>query len=159
MTKATGTRRPKGQADFILRPSLLRVMLIYIAMFSLAVLFGLLIRALFGGGFSLSSLFGDWYINLAIVVGGAVLFAVIDYRRWTMRVLGGLKLEGPSGAFGERVTMQVREINWERSGKSLRSRIKIGTGIYSTMGQRILISPWFYPPGLYQEFLDKIGYR
>lgn len=152
-------RKSKSQAEFILRPSRWRMMIIYTVMFTLAVLAGLLIRTIFGGGTSVQAIFGDWYINLGIVVVGAVLFALVDYSRWTMRVQGGETIEGPSGAFGDRSTLSLKDINWARSGKSLRSRIKIGTGIYTNGGKRILISPWFYEPARYQEFLDQIGYQ
>ncbi len=146
------TRRSKGQAEFILRPSRWRMMVIYTVMFTLAVLAGLLIRTILGGGTSVQAIFGDWYINLGIVVVGAVLFALVDYSRWTMRVQGGETI-------GDRSTLSLKDINWARSGKSLRSRIKIGTAIYTHGGKRILISPWFYEPARYQEFLDQIGYQ
>ena len=152
-------RKSKSQAEFILRPSRWRMMVIYTIMFTLAVFAGLLIRTILGGGASVQAIFSDWYINLGIVVGGAVLFALIDYSRWTMRVQGKEQLEGPSGAFGDRNTLPLKDINWPRSRKSLGSRIKIGTAIYTHGGKRILISPWFYDPARYQEFLDQIGYQ
>lgn len=157
MARTSG--RPKSQLEFILRPSRWRMMVIYTVLFALAVVFGLLIRVALSGGTSVQAVFGDWYINLGIVVAGAVLFAWIDYGRWTMRVQGGQQVEGPSGAFGDRAVLQLKDINWPRSGKSLRSRIKIGTAIYTHAGKRILISPWFYEPARFREFLDKIGYR
>jgi len=159
MKKAKVTRNPRSQAEFVLRPSRWRMLLIYVILFALAVTFGLLIRSIFSGGFSTETIFGDWQINAIIVVGGAVAFALLDYRRWTMRVQGGEYLEGPTGAFGERIILPLKEINWERSGKSLRSRFGVGTAIYTHGGRRILISPWFYEPGHFKAFLYEIGYR
>ena len=159
MKKAKVTRKPSARIDYTLRPSRWRMMLIYSALFTLALVFGLLLRMLFGGEFSLQTLFGDWYVNIAIVIGGAVLYSLLDYRRWTMRVLGGDQVEGPTGALGDRVTVPIREIDWTRSRRSIESRIKIGTAIYSLSRQRILISPWFYDPDQFREFLDRIGYE
>ena len=159
MKKVKVTRKLQSRADFTLHPSRVRMMLIYAIFFALAVLAGMLIRLAFNrGSLSLAELFSYWVMNLAIVVGGSVLFALLDYSRWTIRVVGGEKIEGPSGALGTRSLLPLDEIDWARSGKSLRSRLKVGNAIYAPGRQRILISPWFYAPTAFSEFLDRIGY-
>lgn len=159
MKKVKVTRRPQSHQDFTLRPSRVRIAAVYAFFFAIAVMLGMLIRVIaYRENANLSGLAEDWLTNLAIVMGGAVLFALLDYSRWTMRVLGGEKLEGPSGALGARSQIALDEIDWQRSGKSLRSRLKVGNAIYSLGRQRILISPWFYEPALFTEFLELIGY-
>jgi hypothetical protein len=159
MKKVKVTRKSGSGADFTLYPSRVRITLIYAAFFVMAVLIGMLVRIIAGGqNIDLAVLFSDWYINFGIVVGGAVLFAFMDYKRWTIRVLGGATVEGPSGAMGDRLMLPLKEIDWKRSGRSLRSRIKIGNAIYTEGRKRILISPWFYDPQAYAEFQERIGY-
>jgi hypothetical protein len=162
MQKAKATKRPNvnKKIDYILRPNRIRMGLIYALTFAIAMAIGILIRFFLDGGvFSPDSLFGDWSINLLIVIGGAVLFALLDYSRWTIRIVDGDKLEGPTGAFGDRHAFPIRDIDWNRTGRSLGSRFKIGNGIYTTKRQRILISPWFYNPEEYQQFTAMIGYK
>lgn len=159
MKKVRAARKSQSRLDYSLRPSRVRMALIYAFFFALAVMFGMLIRIMANNeNASLAQLFSDWGPNLAIVVGGAVLFAMIDYSRWTIRLQGGDELEGPSGGMGRRMVLPLEEIDWERTRRSLESRLKIGNAIYTVDGQRILISPWFYPPGSYAEFLDQINY-
>jgi hypothetical protein len=160
MKKVKVTRRPQSRQDYILRPSRVRMALIYAGFFALAVVVGMLIRLIaYRENANLEAILEGWGINLGIVVGGAVLFALMDYSRWTIRIVGGEKVEGPSGAMGSRSQLPLDDIDWERSGRSLRSRMKIGNAIYTVGRQRILISPWFYEPGLFAEFLDRIGYN
>jgi hypothetical protein len=159
MKKVKVTRNPQSRQDFLLRPSRVRMALIYAAFFSLAVIVGMIIRLIaYRENLNFAALIDGWAVNLGIVIGGSVLFALMDYPRWTIKVLGGENVEGPSGAMGMRSLLPLGEIDWERSGRSLRSRLKIGNAIYSVGRQRILISPWFYEPGLFAEFLDRIGY-
>jgi hypothetical protein len=160
MKKAKVTRKPLSRSDFTLYPSRLRMVTIYGSFFALAVIVGLLIRlATSGANTNYAELFIDWQMNLAIVVGGAVLFAILDFKRWTIRVISGELVEGPSGALGDRVKLEIKDIDWERSGRSLNSRLKVGNAIYTLGRQRILISPWFYPSNVFSEFLEHIGYR
>ncbi len=159
MKKVRAARKSQSRSDYSLRPSRVRMALIYAFFFALAVMFGMLIRVVFNNeNASPAELFSDWGPNLAIVVVGAVLFAMIDYSRWTIRVQGGEQIEGPSGGMGRRMILPLEEIDWKRTRRSLESRLKIGNAIYTFDGQRILISPWFYPPGNYSELLDLIGY-
>jgi hypothetical protein len=159
MKKIKVTRRPQTRQDFILFPSRVRMTMIYAVLFALAVLLGIVIRLFaYRDNLNLDVILEGWVVNLGIVVGGAVLFALLDYTRWTIRVLGGEKLEGPSGAMGSRAQMLLDDIDWERSGRNLRSRLKIGNAIYTSGRQRILISPWFYDPKLFAEFLERIGF-
>jgi hypothetical protein len=160
MKKVKVTRKPHSRQEYVLHPSRVRMALIYAAFFAMAVVIGIVIRLIVNReNANLGELFNDWATNLAIVVGGAVLFALLDYSRWTVRVQGGETVEGPSGALGTRSLLRLDDIDWERSGRSLRSRVKIGNAIYTIGRQRILISPWFYEPTLFSEFLDQIGYN
>jgi len=159
MKKVKVTRKPGTNKDYTLRPVRWRMALIYAFFFTIAVLIGMSIRLIFNSrNEPLSEMFSDWYINLAIVVGGAVIFALVDYARWTIRVIGGEKVEGPSGALGDRFSMPIHEIDWPRSAKSLNSRLKVGNAIYSAKRGRILISPWFYNSSAFRELLTRIGY-
>lgn len=149
----------KSHQEYVLYPSRLRMGLIYSGFFAVAVLAGWLIRiGVNSGKATTAELFDGWYINLAIVIGGAILFAFLDFSRWTIRVIDNDRLEGPAGALGERLILSLREINWPRSSKSLNSRLKVGNAIYSVGGKRILISPWFYEVDKYADFLKQIGY-
>jgi hypothetical protein len=160
MNKSKPAKRVNKKADFILRPNRLRMGLIYAFFFGLALAIGTLIRfALDGFAFNSQSLFGDWRINLLIVFGGAALFALLDYRRWTIRVLGGDRLEGPSGALGDRQVLPIADIDWTRTRRSLGSRLKVGNGIYAGPRNRILISPWFYNPADFAQFAEIIGWK
>jgi hypothetical protein len=160
MKKIRSAKQSGKKNNFILRPNRLRMGLIYAFFFGVALVIGILIRFILDGGvFNPQSLFGDWRINFAIVFGGAVLFALLDYSRWTIRILGGEQLEGPSGAFGDRQIIPISEIDWTRTGRSLGSRFKIGNGIYARSRQRILISPWFYNPPDFDQFAQLIGYH
>lgn len=159
MKKPKLARKPLSHGEFTLRPSRVRMAVIYAAFFALAVLAGMLIRLVFNRqGLKLEELYGDWALYLAIVIGGAILFALMDYSRWTIRLVGGDRVEGPSGAMGSRSWFDLGDIDWGRTQRSLGSRFKVGNAIYSVERQRILISPWFYPPASYAEFLDRIGY-
>jgi hypothetical protein len=158
MKKPKPTKKIGKQADFVLKPSRLRMALIYALMFGIAVSVGILIRFIMDGGvFDAQRLFGDWQMNALIVLGGAIVFAMLDYRRWTIRVLGGERVEGPSGAFGERQVFSISDIDWTRTRRSMNSRLKIGNGIYTGTRQRILISPWFYDPENFREFAERLG--
>jgi len=155
MARKTGAR-----LDYILRPVRWRVALIYAIFFALAVLAGLSIRVAFNANKeSFATLFSDWYFNFIIVIGGSILFALLDYSRWTIRVINGDRIEGPTGAFGERAELPLKEIDWTRSSRSLNSRLKVGNAIYTLTRKRILISPWFYKQEDFKELLDYIGYK
>ncbi|MBE0699243.1 MAG: hypothetical protein IH586_20160 [Anaerolineaceae bacterium] len=159
MKKMKVTRKPQSRQEYVLHPSRVRMVIIYAIFFTVAVAIGIIIRLVVNqGNASMGELFSDWATNLAIVIGGAVVFALLDYSRWTIRVVGGENVEGPSGALGTRALLPLKDIDWERSGRSLRSSLKIGNAIYTIGRQRILISPWFYEPGSFSEFLDRIGY-
>jgi hypothetical protein len=159
MKKRKVTRKPRSLEDFTLRPSRVRMVVIYALFFSLAVLAGMLLRLLFNRqGLSLGELYSDWLVYLAVVVGGAVAFSLMDYSRWTILVLGGKRIEGPSGAMGNRSILDLNQVDWIRTRRSLDSRLKVGNVIYTIERQRILISPWFYSPAAFSEFLDRIGY-
>jgi hypothetical protein len=158
MKKPKPTRRTSKQAEYVLRPSRLRMTLIYILIFSIAMGIGILIRFILDGGvYNPDRLFGDWQTNALIIFGGAIVFALLDYRRWTIRVLDGERIEGPSGAFSQRQAFPIKDIDWTRTRRSINSRLKIGNGIYTDSRQRILISPWFYDPQQFQEFAQRIG--
>lgn len=158
MKKVKASQIPQSRQEFVLYPSRLRMGLIYAGFFAVAVLAGWLIRVgVNGGKVPVAELFADWYINLAIVVGGAFLFALLDYSRWTIRVYGSEKVEGPSGALGERTDLPLKEIDWARSSRSLNSWLKVGNAIYTVGRRRILISPWFYDGKIFAEFLKRIG--
>ena len=160
MQKAKVTRRAKALNEFILKPNRLRMFIIYTLLFILAYGLGLLIRyAINPTEFNLERLKEDWLIDILIVFGGPILLALLDSQRWIVQIKGGDQLEGLSGAFGERATFAVKDIDWVRTRKSLSSRLKIGNGIYSQTRKRILISPWFYTPDAYQEFLKIIGFN
>ena len=131
----------------------------YTVLFALAYGAGILLRMLFSPSEErVRLLTGDWLRDFAIVAGGALLLSLLDFRRWTVRIHAGDRLEGASGAFGERVTIPIDEIDWTQTGRSLQSRVKLGNGIYAISRERILISPWFYSPGDYQDFLERIGF-
>jgi hypothetical protein len=159
MKKVKVTRKPQSRQDFLLQPSRVRMATIYAIFFALAVIAGMVIRLFaYRENANLALITQGWETNLAIVVGGSVLFALMDYSRWTIKVLNGENIEGPSGAMGARALLPLSEIDWARSGHSLRSRLKIGNAIYTNERKRILISPWFYDPKPFAEFLERIGY-
>lgn len=158
MKKIKVTKRPG--TNFILRPSRVRMFLVYIVILTLAMSASLLFQYIFG-----RSNFGpEWYkkdslIYLLVILGGAVLITLFEYSRWTLRVENGEQVEGPSGAFGERLVIPVKEIDWARSRRSLDSWLKFGNAIYSSPRRRILVSPWFFDPAQFREFLRAIGYE
>ena len=158
MKKGKATRRPSAQAEIVLRPSRLRMFLIYIVLFALAIGLGLLIRLLFDrGSLTLGWLQQSWLTGAAIIFGGAALMAFIERSRWVLRVLEHQRLEGPTGMFGERVEIRLDEIDWERTLRSLSSRLKIGNAIYGPSRARILVSPWFFEPEAVRELFHAIG--
>lgn len=134
--------------------------LIYLILFVLAYGFGILLRLIFNSGAAdFPALFDDWYLDVGIVVGGAFLLALVDFRRWTVRVLNGDQLEGPAGPFGERMAVPLKTIDWARSSKSLMSGFGMANGIYTIDRQRVLFNRWFYAPDSLQEFFKQIGFR
>lgn len=153
------TKRPNPRGDYVLQPTWLRMFLIYIVLFILAIGLGTLLRLAFSRE-NLGSWFTEnWDTTLAIIVGGAALLALIERGRWTLRVLDGRRLEGPSGAFGERFEFPVEQIDWERTNRSLGSWLKIGNAIYSQDRRRIAISQWFFDPGRLQTLIELIRPR
>ncbi len=158
MKRAKVTKKPAARPDLVLRPARLRMFGIYLVLFGLAIGAGLLIRQLVSqDAFSEGWLQNNWLTAVGIIVGGSALMAILERGRWTLRLLNGDKLEGPSGAIGERVVIPAGEIDWERTRKSLNSRVKIGNGIYAA-NRRILVSPWFFDPREFRSLLEKVGY-
>lgn len=159
MKKVKVTKRPKMQ-EFVLRPSRLRMIAIYIFLFALALGVGFLIRLVINpGSLNLAELEKSWIAYVAILLGAPILLAVMDFRRWTLRILDGDRVEGPAGPFGERLAIGLDEIDWERTKRSLSSWLKMGNAIYASRRERILLNPWFYPSQTYVEFLDLIGFN
>jgi hypothetical protein len=159
MKKVKVTKRPSTRADLVLRPSPLRMFFIYIILFALALGIGLLIRLIVNrGSFTLEWLQQNWIAGLAIIFGGAALMPLIERSRWMIRVLNNSIIEGPTGMFGERITIGLDEIDWTRTQRSLTSRLKLANAIYGPASARILISQWFFDPVPLQEFLDAIGF-
>ncbi len=157
MKKVKVTKKPG--TSFILRPSRVRMFLVYIVILALAIGAGLTIQFLFRR----NSLGPDWFVTdgptyLAIIVGGAIIISLMEYSRWIIRVESGDTVEGPSGAFGERLSIPLKEIDWQRTRRSLNSWLKFGNAIYSSPRRRILISPWFFSPARFREFLSMVGY-
>ena len=158
MAKIRVTKRPTQ--DFILKPNRVRMFLIYIILFALAIVLGTGIRWLLYR----DTLTPGWWSNngtiaVVIIVVGALLMSVTEYSRWTLRVVGGNTIEGPAGMFGSREALSIAAIDWERTRRSLSSWLKIGNAIYDVSRQRILVSPWFFTPREFREMLDLIGYR
>ncbi|NLG97268.1 MAG: hypothetical protein GX491_07905 [Chloroflexi bacterium] len=148
------------QREFTLRPSRLRMFVIYLVLFVFAYGFGILLRLIFNNGAAdFPAFFDDWYLDAGIVVGGAFVLALVDFRRWTVRIMNGDQLEGPAGPFGERLAVPLRNIDWTRSTKSLKAGLGMANGIYTIDRQRVLFNRWFYAPNSLQEFFDRIGFR
>jgi hypothetical protein len=157
MKKAKVTRRPGARENPVLKPSRLRMFIIYVILFGLALLAGFIIRLIFNG-FNFDDM--NWSTMLIIVFGGAVVMAFMEVPRWTLIVRdGGELLEGTTGAFGARVAIPVKSIDWERTHRSISSRVKIGNNIYVTSIQKLMISPWFFNPRELRRFLESIGYQ
>ncbi len=134
--------------------------LVYLVILSLAIGTGLLIQFLFRrDSFGPGWLQTDSITYLAIILAGSLIVSLMEYPRWTLRVEGGEKVEGPSGAFGERLSIPVKEIDWMRTRRSLTSWLKFGNAIYVSPRERILVSPWFFDQGKFREFLAAIGYE
>jgi hypothetical protein len=118
----------------------------------------MLLRLLFNRqGLSLGELYSDWLVYLAVVVGRSGFFAdgllALDDPG-----AGRERIEGPSGAMGNRSILDLNQVDWIRTRRSLDSRLKVGNVIYTIERLRILLSPWFYSPAAFSEFLDRIGY-
>jgi hypothetical protein len=146
-------------ASLIIRPSRLRMIGVYIIILTIAISVGLAIRFLL----SHESVTLDWLQSdalplAAIIIGGSVFISFLEYSRWTLRVENGDSVEGPAGAFGERMTLSLKEIDWVKTHRSLDSWLQFGNGIYSTPRRRILVSPCFFKPAEFREFLSAIGY-
>lgn len=160
MTKAKIARRPAQRQDLTIQPSRLRMFLVYLVMFTLAISLGLLIRvAVNPGETSLAYFQENWVPGVAIILGGSLLMAVIERSRWTLRVLGRNQLEGPTGLFSERITIPADEIDWERTRRSLESWLKIGNAIYGSGRTRVMVSQWFFNPEELKELLGMLGYK
>ncbi len=157
MKKVKVTKRPGARGDVVLQPSRLRMFLIYMVLFTLAIGVGLLIRLMMDQQDVSAVWFANnWPSGVGIIVGGAALLSIIEQRRWTLRVLDGRKLEGPTGAFGERLIIPAEDIDWERTQHSLSSRLKIGNAIYGPERKRIIVSQWFFEPDKLQEMLGML---
>ena len=156
MKKAKVTK--KSASELILQPSVLRMYLIYTLMFILAYAFGLLIRFITQREqFTVERLTNDWLVDTLIVFAGPLLLAFIYKRRWMVKVIGRDTVEGPTGAFSDRIQLPLREINWAMTERSIESKVGLANAIYAG-GQRILVNIWFFNPSEWQEFLDRIGY-
>jgi hypothetical protein len=129
-------------------------------MFTLAILIGLVIRLLVNQGESTQAyLQENWPSGVLIIVGGSALMTVIERSRWTLRVLERDKLEGPTGLFNERVVIPKNEIDWERTKRSLSSRLGMGNAIYGAGRLRVIVSQWFFNPDDLKELLGMLGYK
>lgn len=160
MKKARPYNRSQNQSSQVLRPNRLRMLAIYTLLFALAYGLGLLLRYIFNpAAFAPERMQDDWIMDTLIILGGPLLLSLVDYKRWIVEVQGGMRLEGFAGAFSDRTGFAVRDIDWQRTRRSLSSRLKIGNAIYSNDHQRILISPWFYNRRDYRNFLAAIGYE
>lgn len=158
MVRIRSTKRP-APPEFVLHPSRVRMFLVYVVVFALAILFGSGIRWLFNhDAFNATWLANQGPVTAVIIAGGAAFMSLTEYTRWTMRVTGGDMLEGPAGVFGDRLAIDIHHIDWTLTRRSLRSWLKIGNAIYGVSRQRILVSPWFFPPSQFREMLDRIGY-
>jgi hypothetical protein len=158
MKKPQAANLRSVRSEAVLKPSRLLMFLNYILLFTIAVTVGLGVRWLVNReGFGQNWWSENGLLTLAVVVFSSLLIAVVDHGRWTLRIINGSQLEGPTGALGDRLVIPLREIDMDRTRKSLRSRLKIGNGIYANSRQRILISPWFYRPAEYRNFIREIG--
>ena len=157
MKKIKVTKRPG--TSLVLRPSRVRMFLVYVAILTLAIGFGLLISFLFWRhNFGPTWIMTETPTYLALILGGAFIITLMEYSRWIIHVEGGETVEGPAGGLGERLSIPIKEIDWTRTRRSLNSWLKFGNAIYSSPRQRILISPWFFQPAQFREFLTAIGY-
>lgn len=148
----------KSAPEQLFQPSVLRMYLIYTLLFVLAYAFGLLIRYITNREqFTIDRLTNDWLVDTLIVFLGPLLLAFLYKRRWSVKVVGRDTIEGPTGAFSDRVTLPLREINWAMTERSIESRLGMANGIYAG-GRRILVNKWFFTPSDWQELLDRIGY-
>lgn len=155
MKRVKVTKRPVN--SLVLRPARLRMFAIYVILLTLALSFGLVLRMITSSdGFNLQTATYDWPLSLAIVFGGSAIMVLLEYRRLTLR-FDGDHVEGPAGAFGERQALNIKEIDWLRTRNSLSSRLKFGNAIYTYVGQRIIVSPWFFHPERFEEFLSALG--
>jgi len=156
MKKIKSTRRPGPREGLVLRPSRVRMFLIYSVLFAMAMGVGFLIRFIFSPD-SFQNI--DWATMGIVAVGGGAVMSFFEHQRWVLRVRdNGELLEGTTGAFGSRVTIPIKSIDWELTRRSLRSWLKIGNSIYVTRMQRVMVSPWFFNPGDFERFLKEIGY-
>lgn len=156
MKKSQATRR--AGETLILRPSRVRMFIIYVIILGLAMGASILFQYLFSrGSYDVGWLQNDIPRFVLILLGGSLLITLLEHARWTMRVEDGDRIEGPSGIFGQRLTIPLREIDWERTRRSLNSRLKFGNAIYSLRQDRVLVSPWFFDPAQFREFLSAIG--
>jgi hypothetical protein len=81
----------------------------------------------------------------------------MERPRWTMRLLNGELLEGPTGASGQRIEIPLKDIDWVRTRRSLSSWFGIGNSIYAKSNSRILVSRWYFNPSEFRDFLASIG--
>lgn len=157
MAKIKTSKRPV--ADFILKPNRLRLFLIYLLMFVLALILGYGIRWIFyRETFTQEFLQSQGFGTVLLVFGAALLLSITEYSRWTLRIIDRNVLEGPTGMFGDRMRMPIETIDWKRTQRSLASWLKVGNAIYGEDRQRILVSPWFFNPDQFTELLELIGY-
>lgn len=132
---------------------------VYVVVFALAILFGSGIRWIFNHDtFGPSWLANQGPVTVAIIAVGAGFMSLTEYSRWTLRFNGSDMLEGPSGVFGDRLAIDIHNIDWKATRRSLTSWLKIGNAIYGPARQRILVSPWFFNPGEFRELLEQIGF-
>lgn len=148
----------KSAPELVLQPSVLRMYLIYTLMFVLAYAFGLLIRFITQRDqFTIERLTSDWLVDTLIVFVGPLLLAFIYKRRWMIKIIGRDTVEGPTGAFSDRITLPLRDINWAMTERSIESKFGLANAIYAG-GRRILVNVWFFNPAEWREFLERIGY-
>lgn len=156
MKKTKVTKRPAQRGETVIQPSRLRMFVIYLVLFVLAIGIGTLVRLALNRE-SLGIWFTEnWRMTLLIVVGGAALLSLVERSRWTLRLLDGRRLEGPSGAFGERYIIPAEQIDWEQTNRSLGSWLKIGNAIYGPERKRIVVSQWFFDPQELSALFDQL---
>jgi hypothetical protein len=149
---------PRRGDSLTVRPSRLRMFAVYVVMFAAALAVGMIFRMIANGWEATAQwITGQWPALVGIIFGGGALMAVIEHGRWTLRLLDGDRLEGPTGMFGERIVIPTGEIDWERTRRSMSGRLKMGNAIYGPGRTRILISPWFFEPAALRELLDRVG--
>src|SRR5690606_5004404 len=97
MKKIKVTKRPAARGEITLQPSRVRMFLVYIVLFALAIAAGQVIRwVLYREDITQPWMGGNWMVAGGIVLGAAALMALLERNRWTLRVIGRERVEGPT---------------------------------------------------------------